>query len=203
MAIKMPPAPLPLRAAKWRCPEPMQRNRSGWTGTSKKIGLPGASYWTLEATFRTFVREETIKPWRAWFMSLRGMRHAFPVRATETRQTNVPNPTVGLSGRNDGNTVPLQGLPSNSVLLLAGELLTVALPSGHHRMGVLEYDLVSNGSGNATATLSVELGEIPAAGAAVEMQWPFGLMSLTSDPPGWDVDVGQTYSFAFRAEEDR
>lgn len=202
MAIKLPPAPLPLRGAKWRCPEPVQVNRSAWTGRSKKVGLPGAAYWTLDATFRTFVGENTIKPWRGWFMSLRGSRHAFPVRATETRQTEAANPTI-RAGTLTPSTLPLEGLPANRTVLVAGDMMTVPLPSGHQRLVCLEAPLVSNGQGQGTATFAPELGEVPVAGATVEIREPFALLSLSSDPPGWDVDVGQTYSFAFRAEEAR
>lgn len=200
MAIIVPPAPLPLRGAKWRVPFPAQVNRSGWTGRRKVVGLPGAAMWTLSAEFVTTIGEDRAKPWRGFFVSLNGPVNAFPVRASERQQTAAANPTV-RAGAGNSNTVPLQGLPANQTVLLSGDLMTVYLPSGHRRLVCLTAPLVSNGTGQGTATFGPELGETPVAGATVEIQRPFGLMALTSEPPGWDVQLGQTYSFAVTAEE--
>ena len=200
MAIIMPPAPLPLRGAKWRLPYPAQVNRSGWTGRRKVVGLPGAAMWTLTAEFSTRVGQDRAKPWRGFFAALHGPVNAFPVIACEGQQTIAGNPAV-RSGSGNATTVPLQGLPANQTVLVAGDFMTVSLPSGHKRLVCLTAPLVTNGQGQGTATFAPELGEIPAAGAAVEIQWPYGLMALTSDPPGWDVGVGQQYQFAITAEE--
>ncbi|APR53366.1 hypothetical protein CA223_05495 [Sphingomonas koreensis] len=200
MAIKYPPAPFNLRRAKWRVPFPAQRNRSGWTGTSKVIGLPGAAVWQAEGDFVTIVSEANMRPWRAFFLSLKGPVNKFPLRAVEAQQTTHPNPTVRAGG-NSGTTVPLAGLPASTAVLPTGAMMTVVLPSGHHRLVCLMAPLNSNGSGQGTATFEPELCEVPAEGAAVEIQWPYGLMSLTSDPPGWDVEPGQTYTFPLRCEE--
>lgn len=203
MTIITPPARLPLRGVKWRCPEPAQLNRSGWTGTSKLVGLPGVAIWTLSATFSTIVGEDRAKQWRGFFASLRHQRHSFPVRAIESAaQTTAANPTV-RAGAGNADTVPLQGLPLNKTVLLAGDLITVPLPSGHQRLVCLTAPLVSNGQGQGTATFGPDLGEIPAAGAMVEIREPYGLMRQTSEPPGWDVDAGQTYAFTLTAEEAR
>lgn len=200
MAIITPPAPLPLRNVKWRAPFPSQVNRSGWTGRRKVIGLPGATVWTVSGEFVTIVSEVNAKQWRAFFMSLKGPLNSFPVRATETQQTSATNPTV-RTGATSGGTVPLQGLPGSATVLVAGDLMTVFLPSGHRRLVCLTAPLVTNGSGQGTATFEPALGEAPASGATVEIQHPYGLMALSSEPPGWDVAEGQTYSFAIDAEE--
>lgn len=200
MAIIAPPAPLPLRNVKWRAPFPAQVNRSGWTGHRKVVGLPGATVWSASAEFVTIVTEAKAKRWRGWFMALKGPVNSFPLLATETVQTTAANPTV-RTGANAGSTIPLQGLPINATVLLSGDMMTVPLPSGHQRLVVLTADLVTNGTGQATATFGPELDEIPAAGVVVEIRRPWGLMAQTSEPPGWDVSVGQTYAFTLTAEE--
>ncbi|HEX8419474.1 MAG TPA: hypothetical protein VF638_05615 [Sphingomonas sp.] len=201
MTLIIPPARLPLRGAKWRCPEPAQVNRSGWTGTSKVVGLPGAASWTLSGSFVTQIGETHARRWRGFFMALRGPRNPFRMVAIERAlQTTAANPAV-RAGANRGDTLPLQGLPANQTVLLTGDLMTVPLPSGHKRLVCLTADLVTNGSGQATASFGPDLGEVPVAGAIVEIREPFGLMRQTSEPPGWDVDVGQTYSFTLIAEE--
>ncbi len=200
MAIITPPAPLPLRNVKWRAPFPAQVNRSIWTGKRKVIGLPGATVWKVSGEFVTIISETNAKRWRGFFISLKGQVNSFPVLATETQQTSASNPTV-RSGANSGGTIPLQGLPGSQTVLVAGDLMTVFLPSGHRRLVCLTAPLVTNGSGQGTATFGPDLGEVPTAGATVEIQRPYGLMALTSEPPGWDVGVGQTYSFTLDAEE--
>lgn len=204
MTIITPPAPLPLRNAKWRLSTPMQVNRSGWTGTSKKVGLPGAQLWSVSGQFVTIISEANAKQWRGFFMSLKGQANYFPVIATENEQVepSVPNASV-RSGANAGSTAPLQDLPVSATVLVAGDMLGIQLPSGFIRLVVLTEPLVTNSSGQGTATFWPELGEVPATGAGVQIKRPFAYMSLTSDPPGWDVDVGQLYSFTLNAEEAR
>lgn len=200
MAIIMPPAPLPLRGVKWRLPHADQVNRSGWTGTRKVVGLPGAQGWTATGTFVTQIGADRAKPWKAFFIALDGQANSFPLIAVEAPQTTAANPVV-RAGAGNGGTVPLQGLPANQTVLVAGDAMTIFLPSGHRRLVVLTAPLVSNGQGQGTGTFGPELGEVPAAGAAVEIRLPYALVSLASDAPGWDVDVGQTYSFPLAVEE--
>lgn len=200
MAIIAPPVPLPLRNVKWRAPFPAQVNRSGWTGKRKVVGLPGATVWTASAEFVTIVSEANAKRWRGWFTALQGPINSFPLLATETIQTSAANPTV-RTGANAGSTVPLQGLPVNATVLVTGDLMTITLPSGHKRLVCLTAPLVTNGSGQGTASFGPELGEVPASGAPVEIQRPFGLMAQTNEPPGWDVSIGQQYAFTLTAEE--
>lgn len=203
MAIIQPPARLPLRGIKWRCPEPAIVNRSGWTNTSKVVGLPGAGLWSATGTFVTTIGERAALRWRGFFTALRGQRNSFPLVAIERpRQTDVANPLVA-AGAGSADTLPLKGLPANTTVLLTGELMTVPLPSGHQRLVCLTADLVSNAGGAAIARFGPELSEIPAENAVVEIGEPFALVRQTSDAPGWDVDVGQTYTFPFAVEEAR
>ena len=202
MATVNPPSPLDLRNAKWRLVEAFQVNRSGWTGAAKVVGLAGAAYWTVAGDLVVLMGEAAVKAWRAWVVSLRGPVNSFPVRATENQQTTATNPTVA-GGGTAGATLPLTGLPASATVLKAGDMLTVTLPSGHKRLVMLTADLVSGAGGTATATIAPELGEAPASGAAVEMQWPYALCRLTSEPQGWDVAPGQLYQLTINAEEAR
>jgi hypothetical protein len=203
MAIIMPPAKLPLRGVKWRCPEPAIINRSSWTNTSKGVGLPGAGLWNASGQFVVQIGEDRGRIWRGFFMALRGQRNVFPLIAIERdRQTAIANPTV-RAGATAGDTLPLQGLPASTTILRFGELMTVVLPSGHRRLVCLTADLVSDADGNATAAFAPDLGEAPAAGAPVVIDVPYAFVRQTSEPPGWDVDVGQSYSFALTVEEAR
>lgn len=200
MAIILPPAPLPLRNAKWRDNVPAQLNRSSWTGRSKIVGLPGAAYVSVTAEFVTQIGEDRARPWRAFFKQIARRWNSFRVPLGEAIQTAAANPSV-RAGATAGTTLPLQGLPASAAVLRTGDFMTVRLPSGHERPVCLVAPLNSNGSGQGTAVFDTELGEVPATGIAVEIGRPWGLMRLTSDVPGWDVDPGQLYSFSIAAEE--
>lgn len=195
------PGPMPLRDTKWRCRVPAQRNRSAWTGTSKVVGLPGAELWKASGTFGAIPGEIEALPWKAFFLKLRGVENCFPLHAVDRQQTSAANPQVA-PGATDGDTLPLIGLPASSTVLVAGRMISVALPSGHQRLAGLNADLVTNASGAAVAQLSLELGEAPAAGAIAEIRWPYSLMSLTEPEAGWDVDLTR-YDFAIDCEEAR
>jgi len=202
MAIIAAPAALPLRSVSWRLSTPAQINRSGWTSASKVVGLPGAALWTAKGQFVPVLGEAAARRWRGFFAALRGSVNSFRLHAGERAQVAGVSAQVD-SGANAGRTLPLAGLPASATVLAAGDMVTVPLPSGHHRLVVLTAPLVSNGAGKGVASFEPELGEVPAQGTAVEVSRPYALMRLTSEPPGWDVDAGQTYGFAFAAEEAR
>ena len=150
---------------------PAQESRSEWTNTAKIIGLGGAQLWTGSAITRVFPNEASRRVWRAWLDDLEGIINTTDLRAA-CQQWAGPNPTVRV-GAGNGRSLPLQGLPASTTVLVRGQWLTVPLPSGHHRLAMLKADLASNGAGEATATLNVDLGEIPATGATVESVNPY------------------------------
>ncbi len=202
MTTVTPPAPLPLRGAKWRVSDPAQVNRSKWTNTRKVIGLPGAATWSVSGDFPPIVGIEAMLGWRAFFLDLRGVANAFPIRAVEQQQTAIANPVVG-GGAGSGMTLPLSGLPASTAILKRGHMISVTLPSGHQRLAGVQADLVSNGAGLASAQISLELGETPIAGASVEIRWPFSLVAMREPEQGWDVDLALFYGFTLDAEEAR
>lgn len=203
MAIITPPAPFRLRGAKWRLPPSAQVNKSAWTGNSKAVGLPGSQSWTVSGTLVLKIGQANAKPWRAFFVQISQPFNWFPVIAVEARQTTAANPTV-RAGAGNANTVPLAGLPGSATVLGAGDMMSVLLPSGRVRLVCLTTPLTTDASGNAVANFMPELGEIPNAGAAVEIQWPYTYARLTqNNPAGWDIDAGQKYTFQIDAEEAR
>ena len=203
MIIVQPPEPFRLRGAKWRLPPAAQVNKSGWTGNSKGVGLPGAQCWTVSGQFVTIVGADRAKPWKSFFTLVSQPFRAFPIIAVEARQTLAANPSAAAGGGN-ADTMPLTGLPPSETVLGIGDMMTVPLPSGRYRLVCLSAPLISDEFGHAVASFGPELGEIPAAGATVEIGEPFAMVRMASDTPaGWDVDVGQTYDFPLSVEEAR
>lgn len=167
----------------WLIDVPAQSNKSQWTGRTKITGLPGAETWSVKARVRFRGSLSAQKPWRAFMMALRGIQNTFRVRYACSQRTGS-NPTVA-AGANAGYTLPLSGLPALSTVLLAGDGMTVPLPSGHHRLVVLKANLVADGAGNATASFEPALGEVPATSTVVETINPYILARMANPQAGW------------------
>lgn len=179
---------------------PAQVNRSIWTGSRKVVGLPGLELWRGKATIDILATEVEERPWRAFLFALRGPANWF--RWYLPCNTHIgPRPTVA-AGASNGYSLPLTGMQPNARILDAGQYITVPLPSGHSRAVCLTADLVTNGSGNATATFEPALTETPTLGATVETTDPFIPMSLTAPEQGFGLADGLSGT-SFDVEESR
>lgn len=178
--------------------EAAQTNRSGWTGTRKVIGLPGATLWRGQIEVRDIATELEERPWRAFKAGLRGVQNWFKVYLP--CQSHIgPAPTVD-SGAGNGYTLPLTGMTPNTIILWAGQHMTVPLPSGHGRAVRLETNLLTDASGDAIAVFSPALNEIPTLGAAVETAKPFVPVTATNPDNPWGGDDGLS-GFVMDVEE--
>lgn len=177
---------------------PAQVNRSSWTKRSKIVDLPGGQSWHFEFHVEDITTEADERPWRVFLLQLKGPANSFRLPVA-CQQHEGGNPTV-RSGANDGNTVPLQGLPASQTVLEAGQYMTVPLPSGHERLVMLTADLNSNGSGQGTANFIPSLDETPTAGASVETVNPWALVALPESRNGWTVSEGIS-GFQFSVDE--
>ena len=167
---------------------PSQVNRSEWTGRRKVIGAPGREYWRGKASIVDIVTEAEERQWRAFLFALDGPVNWFRWPLPCNNHIG-PKPTVA-AGAGNGYSLPLTGMQPNTRILEAGQFMTVPLPSGHSRAVCLTADLVTNGSGNATAQFRPALGEIPTLGATVETARPFVPMSAVSVEQGFSQANG-------------
>lgn len=183
-----------------RLTAPSQVNRSAWTGKRKVIGMPGIELWAGRATIDMLATEADEREWRAFLFALRGPANYFKwVLPCNTHAGNKP--VVGGSPGN-GYTLPLSGLAVSQTILVAGQFITVPLPSGYDRTVCLTADLVSDGSGLATATFEPALGETPTVGVTVETKDPFIRMSPVSSSQGFTLSDGVS-GVSFDVEEAR
>ena len=193
MALIPPPSALPIRRLQWELRQPHQVNRSGWTGRRQVLTTPGGSLWACSAELLPIKGQDSAKQWIAFFQSLEGQVHFFPVIAVEQAQHGGSNPTV-VSGAAGARTVTLS---ANIAALGAGDRITVKLVDGTFQLGTLTAAM-----SGATASFVPALRNAAATGAgSVETVWPFAHMSLSSDSWSYSVDQGQRYSFSFAAEE--
>jgi hypothetical protein len=150
---------------------PDQQNRSIWTRRRKIVGLPGAEMWMASFSIEPLATENDERPWRAFLFSLRGRQNIFHYPLPKQRHVGG-KPLVNAASAS-GYELPLDGMQTSTRILSAGHYMTVPLPSGHQRLVMLAADLITNASGQATAQLNIELGEIPANNATVETAEPF------------------------------
>lgn len=193
MSLVNPPATIPIRSIQWALKQPHQANRSGWTGRRQVLTTPGGSYWSCSAELIDIKGETAAKKWRAFFNSLEGQVHYFPVIAVESKQHNGSNPTI-VSGAAGAKTVTLSvGAPA----LVAGDYMTIKLSDNTYQLVMLTAP-ISGG----TAKFVPALRNTAATGAgSVETVYPYAHVSLVADSFDYSVSQGQMYSFAFTAEE--
>ncbi len=179
---------------------PAQVNRSVWTGKRKVVGMPGIELWKGSITIDTQATETAEQPWRAFLWALKGPVNSFRWKLPCATHGGS-KPTVD-TGASNGYALPLTGLSPSTTILKAGQFMTVPLPSGAYRLVCLTADLVSNGSGKATAQFVPALGEIPTTDVTVETKDPFILFSPTEAVQGFGYDGGVSGT-SFDVEEAR
>lgn len=193
MALISPPSALPIRRIQWELRQPHQVNRSGWTGRRQVLTTPGGSMWSCSAELKPIKGQASAKQWIAFFQSLEGQVHVFPVIAVEQPQHGGGNPTV-VSGAAGARTITLS---ANVAALGAGDKLTVRLVDGTYQLVTLTAAM-----SGAVAIFVPALRNAAATGAgSIETVLPFAIVALTSDSWGYSVEPGQLYAFSFAAEE--
>ena len=165
---------------------PAIANRSIITSYRQVVAQPGAERWYLSASIDPLVTEQDERAWRAFLFGLRGIRNYFNYKLD--CQTHVGNRPIVDTGASNGYTLPLAGMTPNTLILQAGQYMTVPLPSGHKRLVLLLANLVSNGTGRATATFNVALNEVPAVNTVVETIDPYIPVSSTDRRLGVGYD---------------
>lgn len=184
-----------------RVRSPAQVNRSVWTGSRKVIGMAGAEVWIAQAVIDTQATELAERPWRAFLFGLRGQVNFF--RWYLPRSNHIgPKPTVDAGAVAGAYTLPLRSMAPSTLVLQAGQFMTVPMPSGKYRTVCLTADLVSDSSGDATATFEPALNEAAAEGATVETADPFIDFALVEPEQGFDYQDGISGA-AFDVEEYR
>lgn len=192
------PVPVDLLKTDLRLNTPQQVNRSGWTGRRKVVGLPGTETWRGTVAIADIATELEERAWRAFLFGLAGPENWF--RWDLPCQTHIgPKPQVNAA-TGSGYSLPLKSMAPNAMILRAGQYMTVPLPSGHQRTVCLTADLVTNGSGNATAQFRPALNEVPANNATVETSQPFIPMSPVSTDMGLATEEGVSFT-SFEVEE--
>jgi hypothetical protein len=176
-----------IRRIEWELDRPAQMNVSAYTGRSKVVANPWHGKWRAKVEMAPIVREENIRPWRAFFAKLRGQVNTFRLPATEGKQNSNNGVEVASTAAANATSITITGAGSP---LFAGQRVTV---NGQ----LLQLTDVS---GN-TLTFEPPLRAEAEAGTTVVTSEPYALVRLSASAWGEAVDVGQVYGFAFDAEE--
>ncbi|UAB76951.1 hypothetical protein INR77_08830 [Erythrobacter sp. SCSIO 43205] len=177
---------------------PTQVNRSTWTGRRKVLGGPGVAIWQGNVSISGIATEVDERQWRAFLFALEGPANWF--RWPLPRNTHIgPKPRVATAS-GTGKSLALDGMTANTRILQAGQFITIPLPSGHARAVCLTADLVTNGTGQATAQFKPGLTETPADNAEVETVAPYIPMAPTDSVVGLATSQGVSAT-GFEVEE--
>lgn len=192
------PLPDELLLTRLSLSSPTQVNRSTWTGRRKVIGLPGIERWEGAVSIPPIALEADERQWRAFLFGLKGPANWFRL-PLPCNQHSGSKPTVA-AGATNAYILPLTGMQPNTLILRAGQFMTVPLPSGHQRAVCLTADLVANGAGNANAVFEPALNETPALGVTVETLSPFVAMAPVDTSIGLAMSDGISAT-SFEVEE--
>lgn len=196
MTIIATPAAVRIAEIDWTLDRPAQVNRSQWSGKDQVIADPWHGRWSAEAVLAPIIGEPNILAWRAFLAKLKGRINTFRLIAVEKAQ-NAYTPTVQTTTAAGAVALPLTGFPAAvATVMLAGQMLTV-----NDQLCILTADLVTNSSGQGTATFEPPLRAQAASTTAVEVRLPTCLVALAASTAGWSVGRGQIYGIKLSVEE--
>lgn len=202
MAIISIPSAVKIVDLEWSAPPAVQFNRSELTGKTRTIELGPAERWSASGRLVP-VQISDARAVRAFLANMKRPDNVVHLRMTETAQVTVGGrpTTAAVNGAGQlGLTLALDGLQAGVTNLFAGDIITVELFGVDRQAIVLAADLVANGSGQATASLSTPLRRAPADNAAVELSLPFAVMRMRN-PLRWKVAPTPIYESPFELEE--
>jgi hypothetical protein len=175
--------------------------RSDWTGTTRilKKGVPRwqASISVVPGSTAALLA------WNAFFAQCDGPSNIFAVPAVEFAQTTLLAPQSVTAGQTTSPIV-ITGLPTSQTILPAGSRMVIGSSATDQQMFRLTADLVSNGSGVASAAINPGALQFPTvSGSAASLGRPAAVMRVTAGQPnGWSVSPGAIYTpHSFTCEE--
>lgn len=202
MAITYPltmPATPGLRASRFGLARNVALFESPLSGAQQTLERPGAR-WTAEYTLPPMRRTAAAR-WIAFLAGLRGRTGTFKGFDPDARApqgSGAGAPLVKGAGQT-GTLLATDGWAPSSVVLMAGDYLSFALPD--QRLHMVVEDATSDGAGNATLSVEPALRVSPTDDAPIATTEPFGLFRLASDEIGWDADHVGRFGLVFAAIE--
>ena len=139
--------------------------------------------------------------WIAFLTKLRGQAHSFfafdPAR--KTPQGSVGGTPLVNGASQTGNTLITDGWSNSTLVLKAGDYITVA--GTQNALYMVTADATTNGSGQVTLTIEPPIRNSPENNAGITTTNPSCVMRLTGGDVTWNIDTAERFGITFSGEE--
>lgn len=169
-------------------------NSSKLTGARQAIDV-GYSWWTADIVVTPMRLENALK-WRLFFGRARGPVNSFRVPVAGAPQ-HSGSFTVRAQGAGSGYSLLTDGWPASSLVLQAGEYVTVG-----DQLMVLDADVVTSAGGTATLRFHSPLRGAVADNTVIETKNPFLRAYLPEGSPALTLTLAHIQDgFSFSVME--
>jgi hypothetical protein len=174
---------------------------SPFTG-AMQITASSGQIWTGSVTFKPMNQAEASDV-QAFIAKLRGRYGTFEYADPDiiARGNRGAGGTVLVNGANQtGKTLAVDGMTPNSTIARKGDYFSFGTGSGK-RLHMYTEDLLSDASGEGTATFEPNLRNAPADNTQLEMAAPRGAFRLQNNDDDWSSNQNSIYNISLQFVE--
>lgn len=172
-----------------------QVNKSEYTGNRQALDL-GYSWRTAEVAVSAMTIAEA-RAWRLFSGRVRGPVNSFRLPVLNYAQHDLSYTARAQGASSDPYALATDGWPVSTTALLGGDYVTVG-----EQLMMLDEDVVSNGSGQATLVFHEPLRGTVADNTVIETKRPWLLSSFPENAPALSLGLIELQEpFSFSVEE--
>lgn len=175
---------------------------SPFTMEEQGFSWPGER-WIMDLKMPPITKRETASPWISFGLQLKGTYGRFLIGPPGARypQGNAGGTPLVNGGSQTGNSLNTKGWnPNITGILKEGDYIQLGSGSSS-RLYMLTSDANSDGSGNATLSISPALRSSPSDESVITVNDPKGYFRMAANEFSYSVDPGPVYRFGFQAVE--
>ncbi len=172
----------------WRLTANTGLFRSPITGAVQTVGRTGTR-WEISLLYQN-VSEALRAEMQAFVAKLHGQEHRFYVwdHAYSRRGSGSGGLVNGAS--QTGSSLITDGWPTSTLIFREGDQLSYDAGTNEHELKIVTADVTTDGSGNATISISPEIHISPANNQAIRVSTPYQTCVLASPTVGWSNKPG-------------
>lgn len=194
------PALARLRSVNWRQVGGVVYQRSEFTGRTKALQLGPASRWSCTFDLVPTATAAAFAQVRLFMAALARPEYAVRMPLNTVAQTATATCLVN-GGPQLGDAIAIKGLPVSTTVLEAGRFITFNLATDDEQTAVLLSALVSDGAGNATASINRPLRKAVVNNGVVRLAVATAIMRVP-DAVQFTLDPAQIHEWPqLQAEE--
>jgi len=174
---------------------------SPFSGARKAYDYMG-QWWEGEVTFIPTRREDAALI-QAFITKLRGVYGSFLYADPDALALGHQGAggTILVNGAGQtGNTLIVDNMTNSTTVAKAGDYFQLGTGASS-RLYMFTENLVSNGSGQGTATFEPSLRTSPADNTQLDITSPMGVFALTSSDVGWSSNQSSIYEITLSFRE--